>query len=165
MNESHIQHSVGFVKHKYFDLAQINEPLAYQIEEPPRGGCEDMDAVADFADLVELFDTAEDDGVAETCVFAIDTETFVDLAGQFTRGREDQGPRLDRTSAALVWTRYLQPMEDWECKSCSLARPRLGAAQDIASLHGGRDCLGLDGRGGVIALLFDGIEQGFAEIE
>ena len=90
MDETHVEHSVGFVEHEHFDAAQIDVALLHQVEQTARSGNDDVDSAAEVIDLRVLVDAAEDDGLAKVEELAVGAEVIRDLRGEFARGAEDE---------------------------------------------------------------------------
>ena len=90
------------------------------------------------SDLRPLVDAAEDHAVADVRVAGIVAAAFVDLDRQFARRREHQcldrappfGARLGR-----------EQLEDRQREGRRLARPGLGAAQQVAAFECGDDLI------------------------
>ena len=61
MNESHVEHAVGFIEHQMSNLRQVCSPLLDEIEQPTRRGDEQITALTQAVDLRALADAAEHD--------------------------------------------------------------------------------------------------------
>ena len=83
MNETHVQHTVGFVQHQNFQVGQINGALLDVIEQPARGGHHDIGAALDGFDLRVDADTAKDHRSAQLQMFAIGAHAGFHLRRQF----------------------------------------------------------------------------------
>ena len=118
-----------------------------QVEEPARAGDEDVEAALQRPDLLVLAHATEDDRVAEIEVLAVQLEVVPDLGGEFAGGGEDEGADLAPAAAGLV----VQALEHRQREGGGLAGSGLGAAQHVVAVEEGRDRLGLDGRGGLVA--------------
>ncbi len=84
VDEAHVEHAVGLVKHEVFDITEIDVTLLLQIEESTWCGHEDVDAAAKGIDLRTLPHTAEDDLVTQAKSATVDFDSVADLCGQFT---------------------------------------------------------------------------------
>ncbi len=102
LDEAHVEHAVGLIKDEDLDVAKIDVALLHEVFETAGGCDDDIDTIAEGADLRALADTAEDHDVAEVGVFGVDAEVFGDLEGEFARGAEDEG--ADVAARAVVAT-------------------------------------------------------------
>ena len=60
VDEAHVEHAVGLVQHQDLDLAQVDGLLLHVVEQPARGGDDDVDAAAQRIDLRLHADAAVD---------------------------------------------------------------------------------------------------------
>ena len=93
VDETHVEHPVGFVEHEEADVGERDVSLSDQVEQAARRGDQQVDAALQGVHLRTLVDTAEDHAVAQVGVAGIVAAALVDLDRQFARGREHQ--RLD----------------------------------------------------------------------
>ena len=100
VNEAHVQHAVGFIKHQNLHLAQVQRTLACMVQQAAGCGDQNVNATAKLFDLRAHADTAEHHHRGEVEVFAIGANAFLDLRGQFARRRHDEG--ANRVDAAPV---------------------------------------------------------------
>jgi len=152
VDESHVQHAVGFVQHEMLHLREIRVAPLGKVEQPARGRHEDVAAIAQPVDLRLLADAAEDHARAQVLVGAVDADALEDLGGEFARGREDQCARR----AACGGREQLQQREN---ESGRLARAGLGAGQQVATGEHRRYRLRLDRRRQVVAVAGHGGKQ------
>ena len=158
-NESHVEHAVGFVEHEGLDLLQVDRLLLHVVEQPPGGGHQELDALAQRRGLRLHIDAAEHHGAAQAGVLAVDAHALFDLRGELAGGREDQGPhRMARGRRARVGVAR-EALQERQREARRLAGSGLGAAHDVASLQDQRDRLRLDRRGLGVALLSDCFQQ------
>ena len=167
INESHVEHSVRFVKDERFDLRQIDVTLVDEVEQASGSCDQDVDAVAKRVDLSALLHATVDHGMAKFEVAPVGLEAFVDLHREFSRGAEDQCSR-GATSTCLAWhlvffIRCCELMQNRQRKRTRLAGAGLGTAKDISPGHCFRNRLSLDGRGGVVAFILDCSSDGLHE--
>ena len=162
VDETHVEHSVGFVEDEEADVGQRDVTLADQVEQASRRGYQQVDAALQRIDLRPLVDAAEDHAVADVRVAGIVAAAFVDLDRQFARRREHQ--RLDR--APPFGARLgREQLEDRQREGRRLARPGLGAAQQVAAFECGRDGLLLDRSGGRVAFFGHGTLEWFYQVQ
>ena len=90
MDETHVQHAVGFVQHQHLDLAQVQHTLLQQVQQATRSGNQDVNAFFDTADLRVHADAAKYDGARELNKFPVDAHRFFHLCRQLACRREHQ---------------------------------------------------------------------------
>ena len=169
LDEPHVEHPVGLVEDEYLDRAEGQDALVQQVQEAPRRGDEDIDAFAERLHLVELIDAAEDDGVPQADVLAVNAKTLADLRGQLAGGRDNQGANgpVDVSRCMAVSCGRGMPavsrhdgmtmkvLQDGQGEGGRLAGARLGAAQQVPSFQHIGDRLLLDGGGDGVAFGLD----------
>ena len=77
VDEAHVQHAVGLVQDEDLHPAQVQKALALEVQEPARGGHQDIHALFQLLHLGLLPHPAEDDGGAQGQVPAIGGERCV----------------------------------------------------------------------------------------
>ena len=63
--EAHVHHAVGFVEHQHLDGAEVGVLLPHVIDQPSRGGDDDVDARSERALLAAHLDAAVDRGAGD----------------------------------------------------------------------------------------------------
>ena len=91
MNESHIKHTICFIKDEELDMPKIHESLLHQIEETTWSRYEDIDSLRERIYLTMLSDSSEDDFGSEVCISSIISEALVDLDRELTSRSQDEG--------------------------------------------------------------------------
>ena len=91
INEAHIQHTVGFIQNKQFNVLQINIALSAQVIQPSRRCHQHIHSGAEGLGLVILGYTAIDQCTADIRILCIGQEAVINLDGQLTGGGENQG--------------------------------------------------------------------------
>ena len=129
MDEAHVQHAVGFVKHQHLHLAQIEHALLQQIQQAT--GCCHQDVHAFFypADLGVHAHAAKNDGGGKLQVFAVGLHGFFHLRRQLAGGCQDQGTNAkaaEFVARCFASAKFVQHGQD---KCCRLASSGLGPAQ------------------------------------
>ena len=162
VDETHVEHPVGFVEHEEADVGERDVSLSDQVEQAARRGDQQVDAALQGVHLRTLVDAAEDHAVAQVGVAGVVAAALVDLDRQFARGREHQ--RLDG-AASFGAGPGREQLQDRQREGRRLARSCLGAAHQVASFECGRNGLLLNGRGGDVALLGYGVHDGFYEVQ
>ena len=84
MNESHVEHAIGFVQNQYFQLGKINSALTGVIEQAAWRGNQDIHPLSKLTDLWVDADTTKYDRGTEVQVFTIGGNTFSDLGCELT---------------------------------------------------------------------------------
>lgn len=91
LREAHVEHAVRFVEDQELDVAQVDGALLHVVEQASGGCDQDVDAVAQGADLRVHADAAEDRGRAQLQVAPVNADAVLDLGREFAGGRKDQG--------------------------------------------------------------------------
>jgi hypothetical protein len=99
VDEAHVKHAVGLVQHEELQLFQVDVALVHQVQQATGSGHEDVHAAAQGIGLWLLAHATEDHGGAQVGMVPVSFETFVDLDGQFPRGRKDERPDGAATAA------------------------------------------------------------------
>jgi hypothetical protein len=122
--------------------------VGHQIEQPARGGNDDVRAASNGVDLRSVTHAAEHDRAVDAQVPAVSLKTLGDLLGQLPGGGEHQRPR---PPAARGARRPGQAIEDRERERGGLPGSGLGAAEHVAAGEQERDRPRLDRRRGGVA--------------
>ncbi len=142
MDETHVQHAVGFVEDEDFDLIERHGALVDEIEQTARRCHQHFDAMGERADLA--VDRHAADGKRHgkgAHMAAIGAEAVRNLAGQLSgRGQHQHAAGLLLGPQALG----VEVVQDRQRESRGLAGSGLRDADDIAALHGERNGLILD---------------------
>ena len=101
-----------------------------------------------------LAHTAKNDTGAERQLLAIGKKILVNLQGQFPGGSQNQRPDGTALSFGLILS---QPLQNRQGESGGLAGARLGAADQIAAFEQNGYRLFLDGGGGLVACIRNGV--------
>ena len=161
VNEAHVEHAVGLVKHEVFHVPEIDVTLLFQVEQSTWCGHEDVDAASKGIDLRTLSNTAEDDLVTQTERSAVHFDAVADLSGQFARWREDEGangaPSLDAFRREV--------MEDGQGERRGFPRSRLRNAEHVTAVQRRWNRLRLNRRWLRVAFVLDGVEQFVTQAE
>ena len=91
MDEAHVEHAIGFVKHQHLDARQVQGSLLGQIEQA--SGCrhQNVNALFDALNLGFEAHTPEHHSGLQREVFAVGANGFFYLGSQLTGGGEHQG--------------------------------------------------------------------------
>ena len=157
MDETHVQHPVGFVQHEDLHPVQPDQPLAHQVQQAAGAGDDDIRAAVQGFHLAALADAAEDDGAVQAFPFAVQLKVFPGLQGKLPGRGQDQG--TDHFRVPLRGQRF-QPLQDGQGKGGGFSGAGLGAAQDVLSFQYQRDGGLLDGGRGFIAGIADVFQKG-----
>jgi hypothetical protein len=163
VDEAHVEHAVGFVQDEHLHAAQVDVPLALQVQQAARAGHEDVQAGAQGADLGVLVHAPEDHQVAHAQPGAVGLDAGPDLGCQLSGGGEDEGPD---GAVASAGTRSLgEVLQHGQGEGRGLAGAGLGAAQHVPPFEEGGDGQCLDRRGCVVAAGRDGLGERLGETE
>ena len=185
VDEAHVEHAIGLVEHQRLDAREVHGAPLEMIDEPARGGDEDVHAAPQRGDLRLHADAAVDGRRrAAMHVDRIDRGGFgagglqnqarvrprpdllgrgpvglhalLHLRGELARGRDHQ--RADRPwpgTGALAH----EALEDRQREAGRLAGAGLGGGHHVAAGERRGNRLGLDRRCGVVALFLEGTKQ------
>ena len=127
-DEAHVEHAVRLVENEDRNLVEIHMALSEEVEETPRRGDQNVDALLECLDLLALPYAAEDHGGAKLKLAAIGAETIVDLTGKLARRRKNERMRTPRRA----WPALLrQAVQNRQREGGGLAGTRLGNAEQI----------------------------------
>jgi len=138
LDETEVEHAIGFVDHHHLDRTQAEHVLLVVVEQAARGGDDDVAAVTQLLALLVVIDAAVDQGAAQTRMAADRLGVLLDLDRQFAGRRDDQGARVG--VLAIGGGRMgQQPVHQGDQEGTGLASAGLGLAGDIAGqrLDGG----------------------------
>ena len=162
MDEAEVHHLVGFVEHEDLGAAKRQRALVDQVEQAARRGDKDVDARHQTAGLLAHRHATEHAVHRHVEIAGIALHVVGNLRGQLTRRREHQ-------HAARGWLARLRigrkAVQRRQRERCGLAGAGLRDAEQVAALQQGGDRLALDRRRIVVALGFEGTENGFGKAE
>ncbi len=165
MDEAHVEHAVGLVEDEHLDAVEAQVALAHQVEQAAGRRHHHVDAAAQRLHLGALADAAEDHRVRDAQVAAVGAEAVADLRGELARGGQHQAAHRARLALLRGGLGGRQALQDGQGEGGGLAGAGLGAAEEVAAGERRRDGLLLDRRGGVVALVAQRAQQGFAQAE
>ena len=134
--EPHVEHPIGFVQHKKLDAVQLAGALAQVIQQPARGGNDDVYAVLQGLHLPPVTDPAEHDHRAQVREPGEIANGRFHLGSQLARWLQDEHPRQ--------WTVLAELREDGQRERRRLARSRLRAPDHVLPGENERDGAKLD---------------------
>ena len=91
VNESHVQHTVGFVQHQGPQGGKIHRALGMQVEQTPGGGHQYVHSPLEFLNLGVDVDSAEHHRGAQGEVASVGDDALFHLGGEFPGGGNDEG--------------------------------------------------------------------------
>ncbi len=162
VDEAEVEHLVGLVEDEDLDALQRQRAPLDQVDQPARGGDQDVDARGERPLLTADGDAAEHHRGGVGQVAAVIAERFGDLVGELAGGREHQHPAAAARGAAV---RERQAVQDRQREGRGLAGAGLGDAAEVAARHGRRDRLGLDRGRRDVAGLAERPQHGLGEAE
>jgi hypothetical protein len=98
-------------------------------------------------------------------VLAVGTDGLFHLRGEFTRWREHQGGEAVLAELVELALALGQLVQHGQRERRRLAGAGLCAGKEVMAREDGRNGLGLDGGGGVVALFANGLQEGRSEIQ
>ncbi len=138
--EAHVGHLVGLVEDGDGDLVELAGAAVQQVGEPPRGGDQDLGALAQRVDLAVDRGAADDRGRTQTDRGGVRGERLGDLGGQLTGGHEHH-----REGALALGAASRRTAEHRQSEGQGLAGAGPAAAEDVPAREGGGQRRGLDG--------------------
>jgi len=122
VDETHVEHAVGFIEHENFELRQVDGLLLHVIEQASGRCHDDIHTAPQGIDLRIDADAAEHHRRFQLQIFTVTAHAFFHLGGEFARRREDQ--RADRPLGAGERSGcFGQTLQDRQRKACCLAVP------------------------------------------
>src|SRR5574344_697225 len=83
MDESHVEHAVGFVENEMFDVIQMDKPLVDKVEQTNGSSNKHFGATLELLDLRVLVNAAQNDRLALCRMLRIIGKALVNLDSQF----------------------------------------------------------------------------------
>jgi hypothetical protein len=160
-NKAHVQHAIGFIQDKEVHVFEVQKALIVEIQQPSRGGHQNINASSKRPDLSVLFDSSEDHEMPQLEVATVEGEVVSNLGGKLACWSQDQ-----RSDLPLSVVRVMREvLENREQKGCRLSRSRLSTPEHVLAGEQWRNGLGLDGRGRAVAFLSDRAANGLDQVE
>jgi hypothetical protein len=154
VNETHVEHSIGFVEHEALHAAQIDRALLGKIQQPARSSDEYVAPGTQRIDLGVDADAAEYDGGPGADVLPVTARALRHLGGELTgRGQHE------RTGRTAGLRSLGEPLQNGQHERGGLTRAGLRAGDEIAAREHGGNRLGLDGTGSRVAFFSYSTEQ------
>ena len=153
--EAHLEHLVGLVEDEVTQAAELERPLLQVVDDTTRGAHDDLRTTAQTRQLRAVGLSAVDREHGEVGKFSgIGGERLGDLDREFASGGEDESER-----AVVGAPRLGEVGQGRQGEGRGLAGSGLGETDDVTARQEGRDRLGLDGGGDLVALRLYGLEH------
>lgn len=149
--KAHIEHVIGLVQDQGLDAGQVHVPAVDQVQQPAWASYQDT-GLTGGPDLRALAHSTENSGRADPGLPTQGDKGFMNLQGQFARGREHKHSGRTVPVVCLCGDQMLQK---WQGKGRSLACSGLGQAQNVSPGQSCRHGLDLNGGRGNIATVTD----------
>jgi hypothetical protein len=94
--ETHIKHHIRFVQHQHFDAAEVDHPLAFEVQQAARAGYYNIHTAAQAFHLRQGAYAAVNGQAAQAGLTAKLGDGGMGLFSQLARGRKDQGAQVYR---------------------------------------------------------------------
>ncbi|MNH07896.1 hypothetical protein D3C79_672980 [compost metagenome] len=160
IHKAHVEHAVRLVEHQMTELREAESPLAQVIEQPARGGDQDIYLVSQRFHLGGDTHPTVDQGAGETRTLTIAFHAALYLHRQLAGRHQHQGS--DRAGRFILRVLH-QPLKQRQHEGSRLAGTCLGTRQQIAARQYARDGAGLNGGRLGIAELAQGLLQAGGE--
>ena len=152
----HAHHAVGLLEHQHLDVLEVDRLALLQLEQPGRGGHQDVHLLmAQDALLGRQGAAAEDHADLDVRVAGVIAATRLDVGRQL--------PGRDQDEAAQPGRGVEQARQDGDQVRAGLPRPARGHADEVIALEDGGDGLALDGGGFAQAGGTDALEDGLGQ--
>ena len=145
LDEAEIEHPIGLVHHHHLDGPEAHRLLLHEIDQPARGRDDDIYPFFELTALFFIIDPAIDQRGAQARMSPDLHRVLVNLDGQLTRGRQNDGPRV-LCPSFQVRIAGEQAVEERDQKSRRLAGAGLGLSGNVPALQRQRQGHGLNGR-------------------
>ncbi len=142
LDEAHVEHAVGLVDDHRLDRIEGEDPLLGVVDEPPRGGDDDVDPLLQGLALLVVVDAAEDRLDAERAAGAQSPGRRRGSAPPAPGSAPAPAPAGPLAASAVA---AQQPGEEGDQKSGGLAGAGLRLAGDVLAGQGQGNRLLLDG--------------------
>ena len=162
LDETEIEHAIGFVEDEEFGVAEARRAGVEVILEAAWGCDQNVEAARERLNLRAMRHAAEDDGDRQGKVRAKAAEALGDLARQFARRAQNQHAAAMSWSSASV---RREIMEDGKREGRRFAGAGLGYADEVAARHDGWNCLCLDRRWMRVTLFGQSLQKRRGEAE
>ena len=153
--EAHLEHLVGLIEDEVLEAAELQRTLLEVVDDTTRGADDDLRSAAQTRQLRAVGLTAVDREDGEVGQFRrVGGERLGDLDREFASGGEYESER-----AIVGAPRLGEVGQSRQGESRGLAGSGLGEADDVTARQEGRNGLGLDGGGDLVALRLYGLEH------
>ncbi len=132
LDETHVEHAIGFVEDEERHVPQADIAALDEIEQATRRGDEDVDATVQRLDLPAEAQAADHHAKTQAEAAPIGVEAARDLRGKLARRRKHQRPRALRLRPSALLGKLLQ---HGQREGRRLAGARLGNPQHVAALQ------------------------------
>ena len=129
VDEAHVQHAVGFVKHQHLHAGQIQEALLLQVQQATRGGHQNVHAFFQLGDLRVHADATKNHRRGELEVFAVVAHRLFHLSRQFAGGGQDENAHAGATVFGDGAARHGQLVQHGQGEGRCFAGAGLGPGQ------------------------------------
>jgi hypothetical protein len=156
-NEAEVEHAVGLVQHRDFDLVELEDALLVVVDDAARGADEQVDAFLDATALLFIVGAAVGDAGDEPGVLAERFRVVRDLHGELAGGGEYEDTRL--TARRFQPGARQEPLVSGDEKCGGLAGSRLRLAGDVLIVQGERERARLNRRAVLETRIADALAQ------
>src|SRR5690606_23986009 len=125
-NETHVEHTVGFIDHQDVDTVKQQFPALHVVEKAARRRDQHIGSALQLLFLFVEGHATDQKGDVEPVVLAVLDEILFHLRGEFARRLQDQ-----RAWHAYPRATFLEACDHRQYESRGLSRTRLGNAKDI----------------------------------
>merc|ERR1719233_2833489 len=134
-HEPHVQHPVSLVQHQVLHHVEPHLPLTHEVDEPARGGDEDVTARDERGELVTRRYASIGQGRRQLTGKRKFLDLCVDLDGELPGRGDDEAPWLVTALFTPGLVGGQKVVNDGEEESSSLARPSLSTSHQVSPCH------------------------------
>ena len=169
VDESHVEHPVGFIQNKNADMAEIDVSLTHKVEESSRSRYENVDTLGEAVGLRPLPYPAENHRMAESGIASVRREGIADLDREFASRREHEAANRALVALGGLFFGSLlstgEELDDRKGKGGRFSGSRLRATDEVATGKDGRDTARLNRGGRFVPLVGKGSENRLGKSE
>lgn len=162
MDESHIEHSISFIKHENLDMSEVDISLTDKVEKSPWSRDENIDSFRERICLFSLSDTTIDDSISDSAMSSVCSEALSNLDSEFSSRSKNEC--FDFSFFCWIFFR-IEKLENRYRESSRFSSSGLSTAEKISSWEYDRNGLFLDGSRSGISLFLYGFEDRIDKLE
>lgn len=163
--ETHVQHSIGLVEDKVFDVGKGNSSSLHQVDQSSRSSGKEIASSVKSSDLLTDIGTTVNNGGSDPGSVSEFSSLVVNLRNKLSSRSQDQSSRVGLSSTvAHVWGRSDGTVaehggEDGEEETTGLSRTSLSTGHEVSTTGHDGDRVLLDRGGGGVSGISDVLQE------